>query len=190
MADAYSAKGKVYLNRQKPDSAAIHFEKSLTLAPNSAPTKINLGIAYLQLKRPLDAARTLREAVTLSPDFAQARVFLGQALLSSDSLSAALVEYKKATELDPTNGAALRGAAFVHIKRGEHGQAVTLLRQATDADPRSAENWVVLGQALAGMNNVPEAIKAVEKGLELNPNHEQGKKVLDILKKSQKPAGK
>ena len=40
------------------------------------------------------------------------------------------------------------------------------------------------------MNNVPEAIRAVEQGLKLNPNHEQGKKVLDILKKAQKPAGK
>lgn len=190
LADAYSAKGKIHLNRTMPDSAAFYFEKSLTLAPNSSPTKINLGIAYLQLKRPQDAAKTLREAVAMSPDFAQARVFLGQALLSSDSLSAALVEYKKATELDPKNGAALRGAAFVHMKRSEYGQAVTLLRQATDTDARSADNWVVLGQALAGMNNVPEAIKAVEKGLELNPNHEQGKKVLDILKKSQKPAGK
>jgi tetratricopeptide (TPR) repeat protein len=190
MADAYSAKGKIYLNRQKPDSAAIHFEKSLVLAPNSAPTKINLGIAYLQLKRPQDAAKTLREAVALSPDFAPARVYLGQALLSSDSLAAALKEYKKATELDSTNGAALRGAAFVYMKRGEYGEAVKLLRQATEADPRSADSWVVLGQALAGMNSVPEAIKAVEKGLELNPNHEQGKKVLDILKKSQKPAGK
>lgn len=189
-AEAYSAKGKIHLNRQQPDSAAAAFEKSLAMAPNSAPTKINLGIAYLQLKRPLDAVRTLREAVTQSPDFVPTRVYLGQALVSADSLSAALVQYKKALELDATNGAALRGAAYVHMKRGEYGQAVTLLRQATEADPRSADSWVVLGQALAGMNNVPEAIKAVEKGLELNPNHEQGKKVLGVLKQAQKTAGK
>ena len=75
---------------------------------------------------------TLREAVTASRDFAQARVFLGQALLSSDSLGAALKEYRKATELDSTNGAALRGAAFVHMRRTEYGEAVKLLRQATD----------------------------------------------------------
>lgn len=190
LADAYSAKGKIYLNRQKPDSAAISFEKSLALAPASAPTEINLGIAYLQLKRPQDAVGRLRKAVTLSPEFAPGRVYLGQALLSCDSLSAALVEYKRATEIDSTNGAAYRGAAFVHMKRGEYGEAVKLLRRATEVDPRSADSWVVLGQALAGLNNIPEAIKAVEKGLELNPNHEQGKKVLDILKKSQKPAGK
>jgi tetratricopeptide (TPR) repeat protein len=191
MADAYSAKGKIYLNRQKPDSAAIQFEKSLDMAPNSAPTKINLGVAYLQLKRPQEAVKTLREAVGMNPTFAPARVFLGQALLSSDSLGAALKEYRKATELDSTNGAALRGAAFVHMKRGEYGQAVTLLRQATDRDPRSADSWVYLGQALAGVKgDDPEAIKAVEKGLELNPNHEGGKKFLTVLKKSQKPAGK
>ncbi len=191
MADAYSAKGKIYLNRAKPDSAAMYFEKSLTMAPNSAPTMINLGIAYLQLKRPKEAVKTLREAVAISPDFAQARVFLGQALLSSDSLSASLIEYKKATELDPKNGAALRGAAFVHMKRGEYGQAVTLLRQATNADSSSADSWVYLGQALAGVRrDDPEAIKAVEMGLKLNPKHEQGKKFLDILKKPQKTAGK
>ena len=190
LADAYSAKGKIYLNRAKPDSAAMYFEKSLAMAPGSAPTMINLGIAYLQQKRPQEAAKILREAVAVSPDFAQARVFLGQALLSSDSLGAALKEYRKATELDSTNGAALRGAAFVHMKRAEYGEAVKLLRQATQVDPNSADSWVVLGQAYAGMNNVPEAIKAVEQGLKLNPNHEQGKKVLDILKKAQKPAGK
>jgi tetratricopeptide (TPR) repeat protein len=190
LADAYSAKGKIFLNRMKADSAAYYFEKSLRMSPNSSPTKINLGIAYLQQKRFQEAAKILREAVAMSPDFVQGRVFLGQALLSSDSLSAALIEYKKAVELDPKNGAALRGAAFVHMKRGEYPQAVTLLRQATEADPRSADSWVVLGQSYAGMNNIPEAIKAVEKGLEINPAHEQGKKVLDILKKAQKPAGK
>lgn len=76
------------------------------------------------------------------------------------------------------------------MKRTEYGSAANLMRTATEADPKSADNWVMLGNALAGMNNVPEAIKAVEKGLELNPNHEQGKKVLEALKKSQKPAGK
>jgi tetratricopeptide (TPR) repeat protein len=190
MADAYSAKGKIYLNRQQPDSAAIRFEKSLALAPNSAPTKINLGIAYLQLKRPLDAAKALREAVTLSPDFAPGHVFLGQALVSSDSLAAALTEYRKASELDPKNGAALRGAAFVHMRRSEYGLAATLMRTATEVDPRSADSWVMLGNALAGQNKADEAIQAVETGLELNPNHEQGKKVLDALKKSKRPAGK
>jgi tetratricopeptide (TPR) repeat protein len=190
MADAYSAKGKIYLNRQKPDSAAIQFETSLALAPNSAPTKINLGIAYLQIKRPQDAVKTLREAVALSPDFAPGHVYLGQALVSSDSLAAALAEYKRASELDPKNGAALRGAAFVHMRRTEYGAAVTLMRAATEADPKSADSWVMLGNALAGLNKVDEAIKAVQSGLELNPNHEQGKRVLDALKKSQKPAGK
>jgi tetratricopeptide (TPR) repeat protein len=192
-ADAYAAKGKIYLAAQKADSARIQFEHSLTLAPGSTSTKINLGIAYLQLKRPLDAAKVLREAVTATPDFVQARVFLAQALVSADSLGSALSEYKRATELDPKNGGALRGAAFIHMKRGEYAQAVSLLKQATEVDPKNADSWVVLGQAYAGMNNIGEAIKSVEKGLEINPNQEQGKKILPTLKQIQqknKAAGK
>lgn len=191
-ADAYSARGQIYLYTQpaKFDSAALQFEKSISLAPRSASTKYYLGTAYTYLKRPLDAVRVLREALAINPSLVPARIALGQALVPADSLSAALAEYKKALELDPKSGAAARGASSVYMKRADYGEAVRILRQATEADPRSADTWVQLGQALAGMNNGPEAIKAVEKGLEIKPDHEVGKKVLDILKKAQKPAGK
>ena len=54
----------------------------------------------------------------------------------AQELGAALVEYKRATELDPKNGAALRGAAFVHIKRTEYSAAASLMRTASTIPPR------------------------------------------------------
>ncbi len=76
-----SPRGKIYLGRRSPTPPPSTSRSRSDCRPNSAPTKINLGIAYLQLKRPQDAARTLREAVALSPDFAPAHVYLGQALV-------------------------------------------------------------------------------------------------------------
>ncbi len=181
-AEAYAAKGKLFLARQKPDSAVVCYEKSIELNPSSALTRINLGVAFIQGKRAGDAARVLRQAVAMSPDIAPAHIYLGQALVMADSLSAALAEYRRAMEIDPKSGSALRGAAYIYLKWKEYGQAESVLSKATTIDPGNADGWASLGSAQSGLNKIDEAIKSFEKALEISPNHAGALRGLEALK--------
>lgn len=182
--EAYAAKGKLFLSRAKPDSAVVYYEKALSINPASLVAKINLGVALLQLRRPSDAIKVLREAVELNPNAVATHIYLGQALVMADDLSGALEEYQKALKLDPNSAPALRGAAFIHLKRKDYGTAETVLLKATALDPKNPDGWAALGNAQSGLNKIDAGIQSFEKALELSPNHEGALRGLEALKKA------
>ena len=181
LADAWFQLGILDLNQQLPDSAVVRFERTITLAPTNMGAWLNLGVARLQMQQNREAIAPLREATRLAPDFTAGHLYLANALVNSDSISAALGEYRVVREKEPQNVGALRGLAFCYIKRGDWGQAAATMREATTVDPNNPDNWVVYGQAQAGNGNNEGAIRALEKALELNPKHPNAQKLLDIL---------
>jgi len=88
-------------------------------------------------------------------------------------------------EKDPQNVSAMRGLAFCYLKRGDYGQAVGVMREATNIEGGNADNWMMLGRALVGNGNNEGAIRAFEKVAEINPNHADAKNALKILKGTQ-----
>ncbi len=182
LSDAHYSLGLLELNRQRPDSAVVHFRKTLELAPTNVGGHLNLGVALMQLKQNKEAIPSLREATRLAPDVVAGHLYLANALVSSDSVSAAMVEYKLVREKEPQNLGALRGLAFCYLKRGDYGGAVQVMREAVNVDPANADNWMMLGRAQVGTGNNDTAIRSFEKVLELAPNHADAKKALEILR--------
>ena len=78
----------------------------------------------------------------------------------------------------------MRGAAFIYLKRGDYGQAESLLLKATEVDPRNADGWASLGSAQSGLRKIDDGIKAFEKALEISPNHEGALRGLEALKQA------
>jgi tetratricopeptide (TPR) repeat protein len=54
--------------------------------------------------------------------------------------------------------------------------ALLRYRQAVDRDPRSADGWTGIGTALQQLERYEEALKAYDRALELNPEHEMAKR--------------
>lgn len=189
-ADAYFSLGLISLGQAHPDTAVIHFERSVQLAPTNAGAWLNMGIARLQFKPPMlpEAIAALREAVRLAPDYAAGRAFLAQALVSADSVGAAVREYKIVREKDPSNAMALRGLGFCYLKLKDYGQAASVLKEATAADGANADGWAMLGQAQALQGQMEVAMSSLEKALAINPNHSSAKSARDAIKGAKKPA--
>lgn len=182
LSDAHFSLGLLELNRQRPDSALAHFDETIQLAPSNIGAHLNRGVALMQMKRNLEAIPSLREATRLAPDLVAGHLYLANALVSSDSVAAAMNEYKIVREKEPRNLGALRGLAFCYLKRGDYGGAVQVMREATTVDPANADNWMMLGRAQVGTGNNDAAIRSFEKVLEIDPNNADAKKALDILK--------
>ena len=55
-------------------------------------------------------------------------------------------------------------------KAGNYDQAITILQEATTADPSKDLLWAYLGDAYRGAKKYPEAAEAYQKALQINPN--------------------
>ncbi|MBX3274812.1 MAG: tetratricopeptide repeat protein, partial [Sandaracinaceae bacterium] len=87
------------------------------------------------------------------------------------------VDLQRVLALDPDNLHALAEMTQIYEHARRPLDAVPFLRRILAGHPRNATGWVSLGIALSSSEaraDVEEAIQATERGLELNPTHEQG----------------
>ncbi len=135
---------------------------------------IALSAFYINTEQSGEAVRIATQAVTLAPDLAEAHQNLGVALHISLRLEEALLEYKRALELDPNSKAARRGLADLSRGLGKPEEALALYRQqlALDATDKAARAGMVLalfdlGRADEAKNELDAALKADPKNLPL-----------------------
>ncbi len=135
---------------------------------------IALSAFYINTEQSGEAVRIATQAVTLAPDMADAHQNLAVALHISLRLEEALVEYKRALELDPNSKAARRGLADLSRGLGKPEEALALYRQqlALEATDKAARAGMVLalfdlGRAAEAKNELDAALKADPKNLPL-----------------------
>ncbi len=78
--------------------------------------------------------------------------------------------YGQALMEDPSNVAALRLLGVLHMHRGDHAQAVTVLQAAAVLEPGAPEIFNDLGLALRGQGNDHAALDAFNDALRLAPH--------------------
>jgi adenylate cyclase len=136
------------------------------------------------LKLTLSPAHTGVGARRTPPNPESYREYLkGRARLRSineEDLRAALVDFQRALELDPTNAAAFAGMAEAHGLLGMNyhhlpmaeWQAETLrsAKRAVELDPDLAEAQVALSVVHLGLDQLGEAERALTKAIGLNPS--------------------
>jgi tetratricopeptide (TPR) repeat protein len=89
---------------------------------------------YQQVRERAYAAA--RQALKLNPNLSDAHLALGQIHYILDwDVSAATLEFKRATELDPGNPDAFRTGSDVALSEGHADEAAALARNAIDRDP-------------------------------------------------------
>lgn len=182
--EAYFILGLTEMRLNRPDDAVTALTRASQLAPTFSAASLNLGIALLQAKRPVEGIAALRQARTQAPDNPQVILTLAQALATADSTDAAIVEYRRAIEINDADARAYRGLGLCQIQKKSYGEAVNALKQATALDAGNADGWALLGQAYLGLNDVVHAGQAAERCLAINPGHTTGKSVLEVSKKA------
>jgi protein O-GlcNAc transferase len=109
--------------------AIAHYQKALTLAPNSFSGHYNLALAYLR-QRQLIAARThLERAVALNPDQPDAEYNLGIVLLELKHPVEAVTAFQRARTLQPDRPEVAFNLARADIAAGNVEGARTLVQQ-------------------------------------------------------------
>jgi len=98
---ALSARGGLYNQQGKPESAVKDLELAASLQPDDAANLDRLGQTYQALDRPADAVRVLRRAVELAPEDSKTLLHFGRALADAGNLEESKVVMDRFRQLGP-----------------------------------------------------------------------------------------
>ncbi len=128
--------------RRKAEEAA---RKALELDDKLAEAHTALGQVYIAFA-PSDfptGDRELKHAIELNPNLAVAHYNLGLSLIRQGRLDEALVELRKARELDPLSSVIARAVVIPYYFKRDYKRAFELLREANELGPALSATWEI-----------------------------------------------
>lgn len=93
--------GNSFLHQERVDEAVERFQKALALEPESAYSRVGLGIAYCKIGRVDEAIILFQKALEIEPNSAEAQYDLGCGLLQIGRGDEAIIHFQKALEIEP-----------------------------------------------------------------------------------------
>ena len=162
--------GILLTDQDRIDEAIPHFLEAIRLKPDYARAYANLAAAQLRLLRIDDALASARRAVALKPDYAHAYHLCGNALVMKGDPQAAEISLSTAVRLKPDfmEASLLLARTLMKLKRPEEAELV--LGRSLNYSPNRPELWTTLGDIPAERDDLPAALAAYRRALELRPN--------------------
>jgi protein O-GlcNAc transferase len=167
-AEAHGARGLVYEKQGELDDAEHCYRAAIALGPELAHGHNNLGHIYILKKRWHEAIAELRRAVELEENLFQAHFNLGDALAAQGDHEKAIESYRRVTELRPDFADAWEKLASLLMERRQFAPAADAYRALVQLCPTD-QHYANLGAALGAIDEMDDAIAALQKAVELNP---------------------
>jgi superkiller protein 3 len=136
-ANAHAYLARAYHSTGHLKEAVGEYAKAVQADPSNFDLRSNYGLALGQTGQHAQAAEELKKVVG-SPGYKKTDGFtnLGFVYRSMEPArnTEAIAAYKKALELDPKNGQAALGLAWVHLNSKQYAEAIAACKQATQID--------------------------------------------------------
>jgi tetratricopeptide (TPR) repeat protein len=127
------------------------------------------GDRYVEQKKYSEAIVQYRNALQQDPRFGEARYKLAQTYEKQGDARNAFREYIRAADLLPGNMEAQVKAASLLLMTRQFEDAKTRAQKALAKDPKNVQAQIVLGSAMAGLNDFDAALKQLEEANKLQP---------------------
>jgi eukaryotic-like serine/threonine-protein kinase len=173
---AHDELGLVYFRRGDYSRSIDQWRRAIELNPEYAMAHSNLGAAHYHLGRLEQAMEAFSSSIAIRPH-ATAYFGLGTVQFFLGRTPEAVISLEKATELQPLDprtwgnlGDVLRWVPGENDRSvAALERAISLMEEELRTDPRDARRWSQLAKWLAKRNRVAEALQAIERALELDP---------------------
>jgi tetratricopeptide (TPR) repeat protein len=96
---------------------------------------------------------------------------LGNALFQKGMVDEAVVQYRKALEINPDYAKACNNLGNALLQQGKVDEAIAYLQRALEINPDFADTHDILGNALLQKGNVAEAITQYQVALQIKPDN-------------------
>lgn len=158
-----------------------HLQQAVALQGENGALHYNLGSAYFELGWKLEARSQFEAACRLSPDFS--RGYYALALLDSQegSIESAIAEAERSLALDPANQDAIELLLSLRQRRGEYGDARTLLESAVSRFPASSNLRLQLGLVYKTLGETAKAREQLGMALQLDPGGASADEIRRLL---------
>jgi protein O-mannosyl-transferase len=117
-----------------------------------------------------DTETSFRDVVTKNPDSPTAHNNLGNVLRRKGALDEAIVQYRRAIEIDPKYQYGRVNLGVTLVQKGDAASAIPLLQEALRKNPNDPKASYSLGAALAQTGWPDEAIVCYNHALQLQPD--------------------
>ncbi|HEX3819034.1 MAG TPA: tetratricopeptide repeat protein [Candidatus Sulfotelmatobacter sp.] len=156
------------------------------LAPSSPDVNFLFGYLYYQKKDFTQAGNYLGTAANLSPHNAQVLTLLGRAGLERKDYPAARSALERAILVDANNWLPHGLLADTYLRQKDYGKArdeaqAAIAKGGASAKSDSAPAQLVLGEALLGLGQEQDGIKALNLFLEQSPRHPMSGQVRALI---------
>lgn len=147
----------------------------------SATKHIALGDAALARHDIQTAVLEYRIAAITDPTFGEAHLKLAEADVQNDDIKAAFPEYVRAADLLPDRADVQIKAGNLLLLAGHFLDARTRARTVLLKDPKNTAAMILLGNALAGLKDLDDAVEVSKKAAELDPTREGTYRDLGVM---------
>jgi serine/threonine protein kinase len=153
---AWANLGTVYQELDDYANALRALQNALKLNPRSFRNQIYLGLLYYHFGEHNRAVQAYQTALSLKPHSAIAWENLGAAYLQMGQLDQAIDALRKCLEIEK-RPSALSNLGTVYYYQGKYEEAAGSYREATALEPKEADLWGNLGDALRMLHRDEEA---------------------------------
>jgi predicted CXXCH cytochrome family protein len=183
--EARSALGAFYARRGRNSEAEAEYRAALRLSPQFSGASINLADLYRQTGREEDGEKVLREALSVVPGDGGLHHALGLSLVRLKRLGEALVELRRAAELDRNSAryAYIYGVAL--HSAGRQQEAITYLKDSGHPESRDIVMAIVSFSREAG--DAATALQYAEQAARIAPDDPVVKGMVDELRRQISP---
>lgn len=170
--DAYTGLAGVYLKRGHADEAIKEFKIALSKNPKLIGTYTVLGMIYESQKKYDEAQASYQEALKINPRFAPAANNLAWLMMErGENTDVALSYAQTAREVSPNDPSIADTLGWIYYQKKVYLQAASLLKEAAEKLPNEPLVHFHYGMALFKNGNKSEAVRSLERSLQLNVNH-------------------
>jgi tetratricopeptide (TPR) repeat protein len=180
--------GLALAKKGKSDEAIFHFTKALQLDPNFYRAHINLGI-MLAKREDLDKAiEHFFRVIQLKPKLAKVHHNLALALFSKGDIEGTIKHYRESLRLEPYSPETLHGLSWILATSSEPtyrdgAEALVLAKRACELTKyRNPEPLITLAAAYAEVGHFSEAVRTIQKAVDLCISRGNIKRANDIAK--------
>ncbi len=168
--EAHNNLGIVLADLGRFDEAMTAFTEAIRLKPQYSRAYANLAAAQLRTLRFQDALASAKHAVALQPDYAHAYHLMGNAYSMLGEPAHAEPALKKALQLKPdlVESSLLLAKILGKLRRPQ--EVDSIIQDALARSPARAELWTFLGDTAGARDDLPKALQAYQRSLELRPD--------------------
>jgi Flp pilus assembly protein TadD len=162
--------GLYYLQRERPDAAAVQLRVTTRMDPGNAQALLDLSHAYVMQGKYVEAEEALNAAVAAAPRDLRVRMALAQFYTDSSWQAAdrGLAAAQSAADLAPQDARARDLLGWMYFLAGDLSQAHLHLISALGLDPDQASTYFHLGKLYAARRLPEQARSAFLRAVDLD----------------------